>query len=160
MAEQVPITQQIADYVLAAINEIGTYRGDQTTLVAAEEDAEGNTLADGDVVLREDSGDSEDESGDESAGWRTWSTKFEAYFFVIQKSDEGWSAKRRLRLIKADIVKKLMEGDSQMGGLADEIYVTSFAWGDGRTGEPDGMTLYFTVQHTERRTDPYSGRTA
>jgi hypothetical protein len=151
-----PISQQIADAILAALREISTAAGDTATPDVEEATSIGNIPTDQKFVLVEV--DAED-TGAAPEQAIEYLTSYVLFVFVHEPPDSGYSPRTRARYLRSDVIKKLM-ADYQWGGLAVDTKVTGWEWLDNSAdfGANDGLMLRFTVQHRENLYDPYQPR--
>lgn len=152
-----PVSQQIADAILAALRQISTAEGDTATPDVEEASSQGNIPTDQKFVLIEVDSDADFENAPTQA--IEWTTNWTLAMFVREPPDSGTSPRTRARQLRSDTIKKLM-ANYQWGGLVVDTRITRSEWIDNAAdfGANDGLTLSFQTVHREQIDDPYTPR--
>lgn len=161
MAETLPRYELVMDNLLATLAGVTVANNYQVTLnqvtrntpVGTNRDTNSGVIVDQGVCVRELDQEDADESPLQT---RDYWLPIELLLAVFEPDDSLYPPRRRLQLMRADIIKALL-ADVSRGGNAQDTVVRPYSWvlDADAWGAVDGMSLPIRIRYREDYFDPY-----
>jgi len=149
----IPVKENIALNIEAAINAITTENGFNQTLTA-QRPRRNNwsdvTPEDGRVIIKQ----ADEEIGNQQVQTVTWAQPFILMAIVRDSDDETSTVDSRLNQVESDIKKKLREDPTRGGYAISTDLMPSREFSEGRGFE--GISVNIVVNYRTLENDPYT----